>query len=343
MDVLQNLQKLVLVGEAAWRMPLEIERYMMTLADSPVDQRMPSSSLTTLKEVVLVGEQDSHDRTVDDLFMVALLPNLRTLRCHAICYRRVGSTPRPSLKIGFQHLYLSDSHVTTKRFDILLHSIEPNILKTFHYEVGDIDHGQDVNTKAPDDCCAQGIADVLIGCARESLETIHVVAAGRANWVEYENRRMSIGSLHPFTRLKHVHVESHMLIDQPELRRRQTISAGHDRGTAGVDDTPGMTEGGKSIIGCLPKSLEILELVVRDSLAVPLEEMLAGVEMGCTALPHLRQVIIQKIKGDEITLSNWPPSTQGPYEKNLTNHLYMAQCAWQAASNKFQDSDEVLA
>lgn len=235
---------------------------------------------------------------------MALLPNLRTLRGHAVGSSSIIVARYDRGDRELEHLHLTTSEVDSEDLFILLHSSKPSSLKTFEYEVGD-ESVEQVEWQL------YKITDMVASCARDSLETFRFVERRRAKRVELDGCRSFMGSLVCFSRLKHIHVECHMLVDRYNASRDHMDSVRHNLGAASVGDASETSDVGKSIVNWLPQSLETLVLMQRDDLTVSVEEILAGVEVGARRLPHLKSVFIHKVEGDMIHSSNWPPTTGG--------------------------------
>ncbi|KAL8852003.1 MAG: hypothetical protein Q9221_003108 [Calogaya cf. arnoldii] len=315
LDLLPHLQELVLVGTAARHGPLGVEEYIEAYTGPFEGDIFPESrnqklplALTSLKKVTLRGCPASRDLWFNRLYKMALLPNLRTLCGDAVGYSGIEQAARyDSGDRELEHLHLTTSDVDSRDLSILLRSSKPNSLKTFEYEVGDVSINQ-VKWQP------YGLTDAVASSARDSLEKLRFVEGKRARRVERNSWRSFMGSLRCFSRLRVLHVKCHMLVDSHDAIRYYIYSDRQDweAKATSVDEPSGSINKGRSIINWLPRSLEVLELVQRDDLTVPLEDMLAGVEVGTKRLPHLQNVVIHKVEADGMISSNWPVTTGNP-------------------------------
>lgn len=248
LDLLPHLQVLVLAGQAARHVPFGVEDYIEVCTGSFEgdvfprwrDQKLPSA-LNSLREVTLVGSPGSRDIWFSRLYKMALLPNLRTLRGHAVGSSSIIAARYDRGDRELEHLHLTTSEADSEDLLILLHSSKPNSLKTFEYEVGD-ESVKQVEWQP------YKITDVVASCARDSLDTFRFVEGRRAKRVERDGCRSFMGSLVCFSRLKHIHVECHMLIDRYNASRDHMDSFRHNLGAASVGDASETSGVGRSIV-----------------------------------------------------------------------------------------------
>ncbi|KAL8679830.1 MAG: hypothetical protein Q9224_007001 [Gallowayella concinna] len=290
LELLPRVEKLELIDCAADHVPNQIHDCLMYFLQ-PVENEGPSlnilktmlPALNNLKHITVICRSAYRFIGCERIYQLALLPSLQSLHANAIRSSwKFDPFPRGHGNGKLQHLHLQESEIHYRDFSLILSASKPNSLKTFEYIV---DRGG-LSYKTHE------ILDALRVHARESLDSLKIIDGRTGGSLSRPARSLSMGSLRQFSHLRHVHVEIDMLLGYSDRDRR-------------VDDS--WTWPSPSILHWLPQSLETLELVHRDSAVHTLDQILAGIHLGCPELPRLSRIIIHQVEGGQMISRDHQP------------------------------------
>lgn len=270
---------------AAWRLATYIDFHL----DKPGTE-LPAAlkSLETVRVGQLLDEGGSLETALGDILPFTGLPGMHTLQLHHLVNKpgllRERSPVPPGSIASLVKLELLNSLITAEGLALILTPTKINTIEHFTYEVN----------PGPDHALRQYDWDprsIIREIRHHALQSLtHLVIIG-SHHVKIMGQRSCggfIGSLVTFTRLQHVHLECYMLIFKRRYGGGRPLVSGDDSDDR-LSDLPT-----QSIVEIFPPSLETLKLIRRDQADVQMQRMLAGVVVGCEALPQLKEVVVQQ-------------------------------------------------
>ncbi|KAL8752662.1 MAG: hypothetical protein Q9199_005586 [Rusavskia elegans] len=268
---------------AAWRLATYIDFHL----DKPGTE-LPAAlkSLETVRVGQLLDEGGSLETALGDILPFTGLPGMHTLQLHHLVkpgLLRERSPVPPGSIASLVKLELLNSLITAEGLALILTPTKFNTIEHFTYEVN---LGSD-HALRQYDWDSRSIIREIRHHGLESLTHLTIIGSHHVKIMGQRSCDGFIGSLTTFARLQHVHLECYMLIFKRRYGGRPIVSG--DDSDDGLSDLPT-----QSIVDLFPPSLETLKLVRRDQADVQMKRMLAGVVVGCEALPRLKEVVVQQ-------------------------------------------------
>ncbi|KAL8784491.1 MAG: hypothetical protein Q9213_003928 [Squamulea squamosa] len=295
----------------------EISSYIYHHFESPVEE-LPRA-LQSLANVFVGVSNNRNTNHVADILPFTRLPSMQTLRVHRLRGTSITISARCACRShsisALKKLELLDSSITPRTLALLLgnskgnsdnskqngsrrYSTPKSNLECFIYET-------ECEKLSGYDWEPRLLINVLREHALGSLTQLTIIESSSSKTKKkpsYDSagllgtstrlrktqlKRGFIGSLNTFTCLQHVHLECYMLIFEHEIGGKP-ISGGIGMTADMLASFPPV----KSIMKLFPPSLQTLKLVQREQTDIQVEQMLAGVVVGCDELPHLTEVSI---------------------------------------------------